>query len=258
YPQFKLGGNEMGYFEFNAGYLRPERCIHTQLELAIRNGATIRTGEKVLGFTQETNGVLVVTNLGQYRAKKLIISAGPWVSELLGERYKGLFKVYRQVLYWFDIQDSYESFRPEKFPVFIWNFGEEEGGGIYGFPAIDGPAGGIKVAHEQYSATTDPEHVDRTVTQEETNAMYDQFVAPRLVGVRRECLKSVSCLYTVTPDSGFVLDTHPLYKDVIVASPCSGHGFKHSTAIGEALAQMATEGKTALDTSAFSLTRFPL
>ena len=256
FPQFKLRGSETGYFEPNAGFLRPERCVRAQLELATRHGASIRTGEKVLGFTQQSSGVCVRTERGRYHADKLIVCAGPWVSELLGEGFQGVFRVYRQVLYWFDVRESYASFRPDTFPVFIWDFGASEGGGIYGFPAIDGPEGGIKVAREHYQTTTDPNHYDRIVSQGETDEMFERFVEPRLVGVKRECLKAVSCLYTVTPDSGFVLDVHPDYKDVIIASPCSGHGFKHSAAIGEALAQLALHGRTDIDLSAFSLERF--
>ncbi|BCM92636.1 monomeric sarcosine oxidase [Abditibacteriota bacterium] len=252
YPQFKLRGHEMGYLEYKAGFLRPERCVEAQLDLAKRHGAKIYTGEKVLEFVQERDGVSVKTDRCDYKCKKLIISAGPWVSDFIGERYKGLFKVYRQVLYWFDVEDSYESFVAEKFPVFIWDFGTEGGGGIYGFPAIDGRQGGLKVAHEDYLETTAPDQTRRDVSPAETDEMFERFVEPRLVGVKRECVKVVICLYTVTPDSGFVIDTHPDYKDVIIASPCSGHGFKHSAAIGEALAQLATRGNTDIDISAFA------
>ncbi len=256
YPQFKLRGNEIGYFEYNAGFLRPERCVEAQLELATRYGGVIRTGEKVLGFVQDANGVRVTTEQGEYKAKKLIVCAGPWVSDLIGAQYKRLFKVYRQVLYWFDVADCYEAFVAEKFPVFIWDFGGDEGEGIYGFPAIDGRRGGLKVAREEYVVTTHPKNVERSVTPQETDWMFEHCVEPRLAGIKRECVKAVACLYTVTPDSGFVIDTHPNYRDVIVASPCSGHGFKHSAAIGEALAQMATQSSAELDLSAFSLKRF--
>ncbi|RYX83910.1 N-methyl-L-tryptophan oxidase [bacterium] len=256
YPQFKVKGHEVGYFEYNAGFLRPERCVEAQLELAKRDGADIHTDEKVLSFTQHTDGVTVATDKGEYHAQKLIISAGSWLSELLEPQYEGLFKVYRQVLYWFDIADNYLSFAPENFPVFIWDFGTGNDEAMYGFPAIDGAQGGLKVAREEYQVTTTPESVERTVSDAETDVMFERCIEPHLIGVKRECLKATTCLYTVTPDSGFVIDVHPQHKDVIIASPCSGHGFKHSAAIGEALAQMATGGKSSIDMSAFSLGRF--
>ncbi len=86
--------------------------------------------------------------------------------------------------------------------------------------------------------------------------MYETYVKDRLPGVSNRCLRSSVCLYTVTPDHKFVIDYHPEYKNVIVASPCSGHGFKHSAAIGEILSQLAATNKSSYDISAFSITRF--
>jgi sarcosine oxidase len=68
-------------------------------------------------------------------------------------------------------------------------------------------------------------------------------------------VKSVSCLYTTTPDANFVIDRHPEMPSVIIASPCSGHGFKHSAAIGESLAELALEGRSALDLGSFAFSR---
>jgi sarcosine oxidase len=181
------------------------------------------------------------------------VSAGPWVSQFFPE-YADLFKIYRQVLYWFDVENSYEQYQTENFPIFIWDFGNGED--IYGFPAIDGATGGIKIALEDYSISTTPEKVERTVSSEETMRMYDKFVKNYMNGVTEKCLKSISCLYTVTPDADFIIDTHPTKDRIILASPCSGHGFKHSSAVGEILAQLAIDGKTTIDISKFSLSRF--
>jgi len=64
------------------------------------------------------------------------------------------------------------------------------------------------------------------------------------------------CTYTVTPDSHFIIDEHPTLKNTLVVSACSGHGFKHSVALGEAFAQWCIRGRSELDLSAFSLKRF--
>jgi sarcosine oxidase len=84
--------------------------------------------------------------------------------------------------------------------------------------------------------------------------MYESLVAPNVRGVRAACVKTVPCLYTATPDFNFVVGPHPAMPRVIVASACSGHGFKHSAALGEALAQLAAGGRSDLDLSPF---RFP-
>jgi sarcosine oxidase len=81
-------------------------------------------------------------------------------------------------------------------------------------------------------------------------------VSPYMPHLTPECVRAVTCMYTVTPDWKFVIDRHPRHENVIVASPCSGHGFKHSAAIGEALAQLAMSGRSDIDLSAFSFDRF--
>ena len=255
FPQFHLVGDEVGYYEENAGFLRPENGIRAQLALAERFGATIHTGEQALGYeTDATNsGVTLRTARGTYTAEKLIISAGPWIGSLLEANYARYFTVYRQVLYWFGLNGSIEPFLPERFPIFIWARPQSM---IYGFPAIDGPTGGMKVATEQYECSTTPDTVERAVIDEEKREMYTRHLVGSLPALNDVCLKAVSCLYTTTPDEGFVLDTHPEHPQVIIASPCSGHGFKHSAAIGEALAQLVMDGKSQIDLSSFSLRRF--
>jgi sarcosine oxidase len=126
---------------------------------------------------------------------------------------------------------------------------------MYGFPAIDGARGGVKLAYEQYKTATNPDTVSREVLKPEIEEMYKRYVKPHFAGMSERCVKAVTCLYTVTPDHKFVIDTHPEYPQVIVASPCSGHGFKHSAAIGEVLAQLVVDGRSKIDVSAFAFRR---
>ena len=255
FPQFNVQDNESGYYEYNAGFLRPEECVGAQISLAEKYGATIRRNEKVESFSEKDGIVSVKTNLGEYEAKKLIISAGPWFPALIEDEYSKFFKVIRQVLFWFDVKTSIERFEPKNFPIFIWELqGNKQG--MYGFPAIDGQNGGVKIASEQYETTTTADTVNREVSKEEIKTMYENFIAPYFPDLSDKCVKAVSCLYTVTPDSHFVIDTHPKYPSIILASPCSGHGFKHSAAIGEILAQLAIDGKSKIDISSFSIKRF--
>jgi glycine/D-amino acid oxidase-like deaminating enzyme len=114
----------------------------------------------------------------------------------------------------------------------------------------------VKIATEDFRNTTTPETIVREVTAEEMITMHRDYVAPYIAGVSEKCLKAASCLYTVTPDFGFVIDRHPDSDRVILASPCSGHGFKHSPALGEALSELIIDGASHLDLGAFSLGRF--
>lgn len=254
FPQFKVGDGEQGYLEKEAGFVRPERCVAAHLRAAERRGATIRRNERVIGFRATAGGVTVTTDLASYGAAVAILAVGPWLPGLLPQ-LAPLLRVYRQTLYWFAIDGPAAPFDVAHCPIFIWEVTGRKHG-IYGFPAIDGANGGVKVATEQFEGTDDPEAVRRDVTSGEVRSMYEECIAPYLSGVSRRCLRAAVCLYTVTPDFGFVLDRFPALDRVILASPCSGHGFKHSPAVGEALAAMATGGETRFDLSHFALSRF--
>lgn len=251
FPQFALDGNEMGYFEDSAGFLRPERCVATQLSLAEKLGAEVRLNECVTRVEKDGTGVSVVTDIRNYFAPTAIVAAGPWVGDFVEGAAADLFKIYRQVLYWFDVSAAHEQYALGKFPIFIWSFGRWPGDFVYGFPAIDGRDGGVKIASEEYQTTTPPEQVDRSVTAEESARIFKNYVSGKLTGVGERCVKSAVCLYTSTPDSNFVIDW--MDENVLLGSPCSGHGFKHSAAVGETLAELALTGKSTIDTSPFSI-----
>jgi sarcosine oxidase len=257
YPQFKLNGDELGYFEPGAGFLRPEACVETQLTLASQLGAKVFTAETVRNIREEKNGAVEVrTDRATYSAARAIVAAGPWIQKLLGAEYERYFRIYRQVLCWFALAGIVEQYSATRFPVFIWIVGNRPRDMLYGFPAINGPQGGLKIATEQYEATVDPDAVTRTVSDSEITAMHDEYIATRFPDVSGECLRATTCLYTVTPDAKFIVDTFGDWENVIFASACSGHGFKHSAAIGEALASWALKRRPGTDLSPFRLDRF--
>ncbi len=234
FPLFKARDDEHGYFEPGAGLLHPEACVRAQLTLASRYGAELRVDERVERIAQSRGEVIVTTNRGEYTAAQAVLCAGAGAVELLPPEFSRLLTVTRQVQYWFEAKGH------EEMPVWIWEL-QDRKHGIYGFPARGGTA---KIATESFTGEITPEE------------MYASLVAPHLDGVGARCVKTVPCLYTVTPDFHFLIDRHPAMDRVIVASPCSGHGFKHSAAIGESLAQWVVDGRSALDLSSFSARRF--
>ena len=253
HPMLKPRATDRAYFEPGAGVLRPERCITAQLDQARRAGATIHTGEKVTGYQVDAAGVTVTTEQGTHRADKLILSAGAWMADLVPPAYRVGMRVCRQVIYWFEAEDI-SQFDPTVFPWVIW-IGDTLDEFWSTFPAPPGGVEGVKLVTEQYHTSTHPDAVSREVTAEERDDMYYRLTQPRLAGLRDKLIRAEVCLYTVTPDEHFVIDFHPASERVVIASPCSGHGFKHSAAIGETLAQLALDGETTFDISAFGLAR---
>ena len=250
FPQFAVRDDEEGYFEPDAGFLAVEDCVRAHLARARELGADIRGDEKVLAFETSSQAVTVRTDKDTYRSDRLLIVAGAWLPRLIGPPVANLFRVTRQVMHWFEIRVPAETFAPGTCPVFIWELAGRPHG-IYGIPAIDA-AGGVKVATE-LAHVVDPDNVDRAVTPEEARTVYADYVAPHLPGLGPRAVKSAVCLYTEAPGGRFVIDTLPDHPRVMFASACSGHGFKHSAALGEALAQRLIRGDSTIDLGPFRI-----
>jgi len=254
FPQFSpVLDTAVGYFEPSGGFVRPERCIAVQLKLAEERGATLFKGETVTQITSDAQGVTVITDQRTILADKVVISAGMWSADLLGKPFDRLLRVCRQKLFWFELEEG-ARFAPVS-PTFIYYHGAGDEASNYGFPPLPGE-GSLKVATEQYSEESSPDTLDRTVSEAEARVMFDTHVRGKIAGVTSRLAKSAVCAYTVTPDSHFIIDEHPTLKNTLVVSACSGHGFKHSAALGEAFAQWCIRGSSDLDLSAFSLKRF--
>ena len=224
-----------------------EKCVLAHLEQATRRGAELHFDEKIVRWTAKANGqgVVVETTRGTYEAEQLIITPGAWASQVLIEA--GLpFEVERQVLYWFDSSLGIGPFLPANFPIFIWE--TDHGAQLYGFPAIDGPAGGVKVS--LYRAPTSvpctPETVSRAITKEEITVMRET-IMPLIPSLDGAYLNAVTCLYTNTPDKNFILAKHPRHEQVVIGCGFSGHGFKFASVVGEVLTDLVTKGATAFD-----------
>lgn len=234
WPHFQLTGAEQGYFEPEAGYLRPEACVAAQLAEAEARGAHIHTGERVLTWSHDGRGLLVETDRARYRPGQAIFCVGAWLPGLVSAP---ALRVTRQVLYWFEA-DVPSSYAPDQFPIFIWNWGPEAGQGFYGFPDL---GSGIKVATEGHDRC-DPDTVSRSVSATDAAHLFETHVRGRLRGVRTACLRTATCLYTEAPGARFWIDRLGPNGPIVV-SACSGHGFKHSAAIGEALAEWVIRGE---------------
>jgi len=197
-------------------------------------------------------GVRVTTSNGNYTAERLLISAGAWTNELLNDLTLPL-TVERQVAFWFDPDERSVSYDSREFPIFAHEF--TPGILCYGFPRL--PRGVKASIMHAGELTNSPAEVKRSVDEGESEPVRAS-LRPVLPGLARApVLETSICLFTNTPDHDFIVDFHPRHPQVVVSSPCSGHGFKFASALGEIQADLLESGRTELDISAFRIHRFP-
>jgi len=249
FPGFRLPSDMVAVHQPDAGFLLPERCIVAHAAAARRLGAKLHTGERVLEWRNDDNGVSVKTDRAAYRANKMVVTAGAWMRKLLPE-LTDLAVPERQVLIWT------QPLRPERFelgafPVFNMEVPE---GRFYGFPVYGVPGFKIGKYHHRREQA-DPDRMDRECHPE------DEAVVR--AGIRRyfpdadgPTIAMKACLFTNSPDEHFILDFHPEYPQVAVASACSGHGFKFCSVVGEIMADLILDGGTRFDIDMFRLSRF--
>ena len=193
--------------------------------------------------------MIVTTGIDTYHSDKLLLSAGAWITQLSPDLNLPL-TVERQVLFWFEAAENAALFKSERFPIFVWDM--EDGTHSYGFPDI---GNGVKVACMHDGEITDPDGVRRDVDETDEARVRD-FLRRFIPDANGRRLAAEVCMFTNTPDLDFLIDFHPGNENVVIASPCSGHGFKFASAMGEIFADMLLEGRSRFDLSMFRLDRF--
>ena len=249
HPWIKVPDERNAGFEPTAGLVMAERAVEVQLRLASALGATIRTNEAVTSIEPSDDSVTLTTSHGSVIADHVVLATGPWFAELAAPPHAEQVTVTRQVVYWFEVDDL-EAFSVDAIPFVMW-IAQRDEDYIGLFPMPPGGTPAVKVLGEQFLDTTDARTVDRTVSQAEVDHFYDTHIAPKFSGISRNCLRSEVCLYTNTADDHFLIDRDPRSNRITVMSPCSGHGFKHSTALGEAVAQQIATGTSTHDLTPF-------
>jgi sarcosine oxidase len=249
FPGFRAADDAVGVFEPAAGYLRVERCVLTHLAAAKSRGAEFQFGVTAQSWKQEGESVRVVTNEGTFSAAKLIITAGPWAPKLLSDVAIPLL-VRRKHLYWFPASDQ-SYYQSQGCPTYLY---ELPHGVYYGFPQVDEL--GVKVAEHSGGAVVDDPTNDPRPLDPADLARVEAFLTVFLPGVGRPMQRRSVCFYTMSPDEHFVVDRHPRNDNVLLVAGLSGHGFKFTSVLGEALAELAVAGTTKLPIGFLSLRRF--
>lgn len=251
FPAFHPRDGDVGLFEPRAGVLACEPCVEAALAVAAAAGADLRFGQRVLGWEGGADAVHVRTEGGTIEAGQVVLAAGPWIDELAG-RLAVPLEPTRQPTVWLAPAARPKLFAPDRFPIFIWERAPDEL--LYGIPDL---GDGLKVARHGGGEPTTADGVDRTLRDDDVAWLRDR-LAGLLPDAAGGALREHSvCLYTTSPDGHPLLDRHPADSRVLVASACSGHGFKFTPALGEILADLVAEGSARFDLEPFGLARPP-
>jgi sarcosine oxidase len=249
YPAFAPQPDWLALVEKRAGFLKPERCVKAMIERASAAGATLRTNEVVKGWKRDGKGIRIDAANGPVTVERLVVAAGPWLPSLLGSLGLSIpLEIERQLSHWFRPHTDRGHFTTANCPIALWETGSDV------FATFPNDGNGVKCGMHHAGASTTPEAVNRKVSDTE-NAAARALLEQVMPGAGGDVLESRVCLYTNTPDHHFIIDWVEKGR-VLVLSPCSGHGFKFASAIGEIAGQMAMGKASWLDLAPFSLNRF--
>ncbi len=247
YPQFSLEPDVVSLFQAQSGIVPAAKCNAAHLRMAKSHGAHVIENAPVTDI-RTNNGTIEITAGGsRFSCEKLVIAAGAWTNAALehfGEHLP-LEISQEQVIYY--NSPVIADFMPDRFPIWIWM----DEPCFYGFPVYGeaGPkvsqdVGGNFVTNDKRSFEPNPAITSRI----------ERFLEQVLPGVPGPQIYTKTCLYTLTPDRDFVIDSLPHQTNVFVAVG-AGHAFKFASLFGKILAELALDGRTLSDVSTFKIDR---
>jgi sarcosine oxidase len=237
------------FFEQRSGVIFPEKVISANLKVAADAGANLHFDETVTGWGKSGAGAFVESEAGRYHADSVILAAGAWMPGLMADLGLPL-SVERVSLWMMEPRANRDAFLPENCPNASWEYD-----GLYPLYMSADFGTGVKLALDHHGTPADPDTLVRETTVEDEENIRTQIrkFVPDLDG---RVLSSKVCMYTNTPDLDFVVDRHPEIPQIVIASVCSGHGFKFAPVMGEILADMAVGVQPQFDLEMFSIRRF--
>ena len=247
FPAFVVDDGVEGLFQADGGLVAAEKATACHQCLAREHGAALYDWARVVDVENRGGEVTLRTQNTTYRAGSPVVAAGPWSSQVLRWLDSALpLEVTKEQVMYFVPRDP-AGFVMGRFPVWIWM----DDPSFYGFPIFGEPA--VKVAQDAGGKPVDPDvrtfDPDPDIT-ERVRGFLERHL-PAALGPERVVK---TCLYTLTPDRDFVVDTLPGHDNVHVAIG-AGHAFKFASVIGRILSDLVVDGQTTSDISPFSLQR---
>jgi sarcosine oxidase len=251
WPALSVPDGTTALFQADTGIVPAGRATRTLHRLARGAGARLYAGSPVTSLVERTDGTVEVVSGGAvprvFRARRVVLTVDAWTNDLLAHLGSSLpLTVTREQVTYFAPAVP-EDFGPARLPVWIWM----DDPSFYGFPRYDelGTGSLVKAAQDCGGAVT---------TARERTFDVDAVALDRLAGFATRLLpglgppvRTVTCLYTLTPDRDFVVGALPEHPSVVVGLG-AGHGFKFAPTIGRVLADLVVDGSTSSDISAFA------
>lgn len=256
FPRLFLPEGFEALFQPDGGVLLADRCLAALWEGAEAAGASVVSGEEVLGIEVGDRGVELAARGGRrYHAPRLVLAAGSWSGSLLNELDCPLpLSITREQVAFCEVREGI-AHGVDDLPTVLDHSSARP---FYALPAVRGLGPervGVKVG--QHFGGRPIEHPELPVEVDLDNlAAVEGWVRERLPQVLPRPFRFEHCLYTTTPDQHFILDHHPSEKRLTLAAGFSGHSFKFAPALGELLAALALGEEPAVDLSMFRLGRF--
>lgn len=249
YPMLSLPPDYVGVFDYSGGVLRADTALRAFQTLFVKHGGELRDGEEVTGILPGSD-VTIVTSQGEYRARKVVLTLGPWAPKFLPKLGINLplETVLILVLYWKEKKDG--EFSAGRFPAFR---NIRENGGVYALPSLEYP-GHAKVCYHD-GPETDPDSRDMADTGRILSTM-KSYVREHLPSLQDTPSIVEPCMYTNTPDKQFILDRHPIHRNIIIGAGFSGHGFKLAPVVGKILSELAMDKTPSYDLIPCRMDRF--
>lgn len=247
WPQWRLDDDVTALYQERSGIAMASRANAAHRRMALEHGAELIETSEVTSIVEGGEGVIVETEVGTYEADHLLVAAGAWTNHVtshLGVTFP-LEVTQEQVVYLDPVAPA--EFAPHRFPVWIWM----DEPCFYGFPVFGEPA--VKVAWDRCELVTTPE-TREFEPREDVTATIRDFVGRHLPQADDGVHHARTCLYTLTPDRDFILDRLPGSERVFVAVG-AGHAYKFASVLGSLLVDLALDGVTDHDLSAFAADR---
>lgn len=248
FPAWNVTDDWEGCFDPEGGVLVIEPVFRALTQELTEAGGVIIDHEPVMQWSATGDGVMVTTANGTFEGDRLVVTAGAWAGKMLADLGLPL-SVTRKPVMWFHVHER-NLFTPDAFPGFIAKSGDYE---FYGLPAVGDDS--LKMGIHNDNTVVDPDEIDRNVNPEDMLPPFRDFFTTHMNGVSGDLVATSMCMYTMTPDTDFIIDRHPGHANVAIAAGFSGHGFKFATVIGEHLADLVTTPETQPHTE-FRIDRF--